>query len=814
MANSTVGLRDEFIDKVLKIPDDVDLKQWRRPRIAKNPFLKLEKAGDLSEGEISDEMTRVINTYGLAPGLSAVLCENAPDSLTVDNLGQKVDSALYTRELAPTDSKPHWADQLLPIEYKRHQTRGDPFDDTKPGVEADAKDRKEVRGQVISYAELIFAVQQRLHLIMILVMGRKFRLLFWDRSGVGVSLSIDYYEHWQLFCEVLWRISVLARFHPELLGVDPSATRIFPNDPRWTEMSNVGVKCTDDADHKTRELAPGELVGDKPITYAYVRKLFRASLEKTWPRYQLEVPDGENVRKFLVGRPYFRAKGMTGRGTRGYVAWDCHAKKFVWLKDAWRAHYALLTKEGDILAQLNAAEVSNVPTLVCHGDIRGQTTKTPEFWEMMHPLDPFPLIPTTSTSSQGPSSSSAGTKRKWTDPKAEVPSSKPKGLNDGGDSDYRQDCPLRRHIHYRIVVEEVCLTLPLFEDGQQLVSIIYDCALAHYEATQKGIIHRDVSGGNILILPCIVTIEDGRRFIQWTGILTDWELAKGLSDPRKPRQPERTGTWQYMSVALLNRPQKAVEIPDDMESLFYVLLYHAVRYLKSNCKSVPEWLEDFFDVFSYVDGGYGCGHMKQNAIETGKLILNKATKTRLMFNSPMDQLLGSLLRSFQAYYLVKEYDETQQKAEAKSQLQATSLGASALGASRLRPQPAVPTFEVDDQVLAQLDSSPSPEPEESAPTEQQRKLANIVSNPKLFVLSLRKYAMMEWAADDKEGDRVPIDWLSTKPVGPTYVPGNTSNKRQRRLDMLSLPAVMNAPESPTTRRSSRPRKAKSTLPQM
>ncbi|TFK79782.1 hypothetical protein K466DRAFT_470959, partial [Polyporus arcularius HHB13444] len=259
-------------------------------------------------------------------------------------------------------------------------------------------------------------------------------------------------------------------------------------------------------------------------------------------------PDGENVRKFLVGRPYFRAKGMTGRGTRGYVAWDCHAKKFVWLKDAWRAHYALLTKEGDILAQLNAAEVSNVPTLVCHGDIRGQTTKTPEFWEMMHPLDPFPLIPTTSTSSQ----------------------------------DYRQDCPLRRHIHYRIVVEEVCLTLPLFENGQQLVSIIYDCALAHYEATQAGFIHRDVSGGNILILPCIVTIEDGRRFIQWTGILTDWELAKGLSDPRKPRQPERTGTWQYMSVALLNRPQKAVEIPDDLESLFYVLLYHAVRYLKSN----------------------------------------------------------------------------------------------------------------------------------------------------------------------------------------------------------------------------------------
>ncbi|KAI0699933.1 hypothetical protein C8T65DRAFT_831736 [Cerioporus squamosus] len=776
MAHSAVGLRDKFIDKVLKIPQDVDLKRCPRPTIAKNPFQKLEKAGELSEREISAEMTRVVNAYGLAPGLYAAQCEDSPDSLTVDNLGQKVDSALFTQALTPTDNKPHWADQLLPIEYKRHQTRGDPFDDTKPDVEADAKDRKEVRGQVISYAELVFAVQQRLHLIMILVMGRKFRLLRWDRSGVSVSLSIDYYEHWSFFCDVIWRISVLARFHPKLLGVDPSATRIFPSDSRYGEMTLAGEKCPSDADHKPRDLAVDELTGDGAVTYAYVRKLFRASLTEAWPRYELEVPDGENVRKFLVGRPYFRAKGMTGRGTRGYVALDLETKRFVWLKDAWRAHYALLTKEGDILARLNAAGVSNIPTLVCHGDIDGQTTKTPEFWELMHPRDHVPTPPTTSTSSQGPTSSSMGGKRKRTDGEADVPSSNPQGLH-GGDEDYREDCPLRRHIHYRIVVKEVCLTLPFFEDGQQLVSLIYDCASAHYEATQQGIIHRDVSGGNILILPCIGTYEDGNRFIEWKGILTDWELAKGLSDPRKPRQPHRTGTWQYMSVALLNRPGKVVEIPDDLESLFYVLLYHAVRYLKSNCTSVPNWLEDFFDIFNYVDGAYTCGHKKENAIQSGKLIIKNDTKTRLKFDSPMDQLLDTLLRSFRAYYIVKEYDEAQQKTKAQVKVKATTPTTSTSGASRLRRKLAPPPFKVDDKVLAQLERSPPSEPEENPPTEQERELALTVSNPQLFVLSLRKYAMMDWAADDKEGDRVPADWFSTKPIGPTYVPGNTSNKR-------------------------------------
>ena len=52
------------------------------------------------------------------------------------------------------------------------------------------------------------------------------------------------------------------------------------------------------------------------------------------------------------------------------------------------------------------------------------------------------------------------------------------------------------------------------------------------------LIHRDVSGGNILIYP---RIDDtgGKREIVWTGILGDWELAK---DTRvlKQTQPERT----------------------------------------------------------------------------------------------------------------------------------------------------------------------------------------------------------------------------------------------------------------------------------
>ena len=52
------------------------------------------------------------------------------------------------------------------------------------------------------------------------------------------------------------------------------------------------------------------------------------------------------------------------------------------------------------------------------------------------------------------------------------------------------------------------------------------------------LLHRDVSGGNILIFPKIDVIE-GKRVLMWNGILADWELAKDTRVLKK-RQPERT----------------------------------------------------------------------------------------------------------------------------------------------------------------------------------------------------------------------------------------------------------------------------------
>ena len=66
--------------------------------------------------------------------------------------------------------------------------------------------------------------------------------------------------------------------------------------------------------------------------------------------------------------------------------------------------------------------------------------------------------------------------------------------------------------------------------------------LAHGEAyTRKGLIHRDISAGNILIYYELTRNEDGILEEVVKPLLADWELAKRVNEPdEKARQPDRT----------------------------------------------------------------------------------------------------------------------------------------------------------------------------------------------------------------------------------------------------------------------------------
>ncbi|KAI0776300.1 hypothetical protein BD413DRAFT_610967 [Trametes elegans] len=374
----------------------------------------------------------------------------------------------------------------------------------------------------------------------------------------------------------------------------------------------------------------------------YVGELFRKHLDPEWAWWKLAVHDELDRGKphhFLVGKPHFQASGVVGRTTHGYIALpaaDPLHRKFVYLKDAWRVDSTDIEKEGDVLQELREHGVPFTPTLLHHGDLPGQTTKNIDVWEQM------------------------------TGEKASH---------------------LKRHQHYRLVVQEVGKSLDEFSDANQLVFAVSCCVLAY----EIGIIHRDISAGNILLYQG----EDGG----WRGLLNDWELSKKYAQKRpERRQPDRTGTWQFMSVAALDDHQKEITVADELESFFHVLLYQAVRLLHHNLcdASVPQFLHDYYDSFHPGPAGEAlCGPIKSQVISDGVISLkryqplphrNREHRLRFAWRSypqsgdtaqpvvvdrshPLNQILDTLLSWFSAHYRLSLGLETTK--EPDSQLDAS-----------------------------------------------------------------------------------------------------------------------------------------------
>lgn len=65
-----------------------------------------------------------------------------------------------------------------------------------------------------------------------------------------------------------------------------------------------------------------------------------------------------------------------------------------------------------------------------------------------------------------------------------------------------------------------------------------------------------------------------------------------------------------------------IRIPDELESILYVLLYEALRYLPSNCVELAEFMASFFDDGHQRDLEYICGDKKLGTMQTGRLRMN------------------------------------------------------------------------------------------------------------------------------------------------------------------------------------------------
>ncbi|CDO76136.1 hypothetical protein BN946_scf184332.g6 [Trametes cinnabarina] len=788
MAHMAIRMEvNEFAERFIPIPPGILLEG--RLKWPTDIFAELAEGGTLLESEIAKRFVDAINVYNVSPGMKMVSSPDKPELDDVEDFKQKIDAAFFRDGSVPTDGRTHWADQLVSVEFKRHETNKDPFDDRNDySIEATADERKKVRGQIITYAEVVFRVQHRTFLFMLLVIGRNFRLLRWDRSGTIVTRAIDYVAHPEILCELLWRMSLQT---DEQLGLDPSATRLLPQDHGYKLMDFYAQERDSDLATEERVLEATELasMGDPPV-FKYVRLSFRTSLQGQWPRYRLEVPCDDGVRAFLVCKPHFYANGMAGRGTRGYVALDCRTQRFVWLKDAWRVYYEAMMQEGEVLHGLNAKHVAHIPTLLCHGDVRDQTTKTCDIWEEAQaatqqslPSSPslrtIPLSSSATLVSPQPFKTSSSRKRSRTEVEAE-------------DSDGSEEFTLRRHMHYRIVVNEVALPLSEFSTGRKLVSVIIDCVEAHRDAVQRAkIMHRDISGGNILIYPSIDCGKPKQALcVIWKGILCDWEMSKStkVEEPLAlPRQPPRTGTWQFLSVGMLSGKPKAVEIPDELESFVHVLLYYAVRYLRSNCPNGAGFLDTYFDAYTVQNGVFTCGQKKESTLKDALLEIQRDVP--LEFASPLDDVFGELLPLFKAYYKVVTYEHVE--SEAKKMLPPPIVAQGPPKADGDSPPPPAFLEDRDPSELANLKSLLAPHRKKKRkvrslkPTaEEEDDAALLADHDAMLSILAGAVDSLEWSPRDKVGDLVPDDHKPLYPVAPEKGPSVRTVKRRRFASMI------------------------------
>ncbi|KAH7884228.1 hypothetical protein F5I97DRAFT_1957019 [Phlebopus sp. FC_14] len=190
------------------------------------------------------------------------------------------------------------------------------------------------------------------------------------------------------------------------------------------------------------------------------------------------------------------------------------------------------------------------------------------------------------------------------------------------------------HIHYRIVLGVVGRSLTTFRSTKELTQAVLHALEAHRAAHDLvRILHRDISSGNIILT------EDG-------GVLIDWDLCKPLAED-KQRRRDRTGTWQFMSAALLQDPHKAHELQDDLESFLHVLAWAVVHYVPNDL--TPDDRRDYLSMFD--ENTYSNGEIVGGRIKALLLGGNKYVPDfKLKHSSPLVDLLKSLSEAFSTRY--------------------------------------------------------------------------------------------------------------------------------------------------------------------
>ncbi|KAF8502887.1 hypothetical protein F5888DRAFT_1607674, partial [Russula emetica] len=237
--------------------------------------------------------------------------------------------------------------------------------------------------------------------------------------------------------------------------------------------------------------------------------------------------DRPSERGYIISSPEPRPDIPVGRWTRSLFALDVKERRRVLVKDSWRVLLKDIKPEGELYDLLHQGKVDNIPSCLSAGDVGT---------DIYHQTQTHKV---------------------------------------GNDMNYK----LTPHRHYRIVLGTIGRKLEEFKCTREFVNAMYAALKAHKAAHDIGILHRDISPGNILIA-CDDELDhnDPHESKIQGGLLIDWDLSKVIDRDDEhsgstARQQTRTGTWQFMAAELIERPKIRHTFSHDLESFFWVLMW-------------------------------------------------------------------------------------------------------------------------------------------------------------------------------------------------------------------------------------------------
>ncbi|KAM5535296.1 hypothetical protein V8D89_010981 [Ganoderma adspersum] len=593
--------------------------------------LSSSKNNDLAkERIISKAWYSIHNNETLCPGYLLNISKTKADE--TDTNKYRIDGALILeadQDLIDEDH-PNYMLGHLGIKFKHDNMENDAQNDcANTAIEVGAYTQSGVHGQHMSYGERVFFFQHCIGLFMLLVNGGDFRVIHWDRSGCIITKVLSYVDIPNHMKKLLRFFYTFLNATPAQCSVDPTATHLSKESCGWQWMQKVATTHPRDIDHAEGTVVPSVPLGfiikptcDAPPSSLIATNILASNPAATNSFSDFSSPSAASdaiIPVFKYVCDFFR-ESITG----------------TWLP------YCLKVCGRDYLV--------TEPIFAPH-DLVGRSTRryVALEWEMQRLVF---------------------LKDVW-HPFYEGVAQEGATFADLNDTEVPFVLTLICHEDIGGPGAQETEALQYASTGEKKHDV-----LGHkFAVVECGILHHDVSTGNILICPVVACRKTGEGMVIWIGILGDWELAKALPgdlEVAKARQPHRTGTWYSMSVYFSNYPGHPPSITDELESFLHVTIYLAIRFLCTRSLNVWDFVNNYFEDFCLSDRRMTCGHLKQNIIQTGSLKLGYTPvhfatappvpadqdaqgEVRLEISSPLNEIIKQYLAFFKARYAVLEY---------------------------------------------------------------------------------------------------------------------------------------------------------------